>query len=502
MYGVAWAFVAHTDSAFDEGLLIAYLVAYQESRELTLGEVWALPTTLRVVLIENLRRLAERVATHKAAREVANRVCDELGAFPLPAVQALHAALQARGVELMFLAQMWQRLQTQQGAHTAELLSWLQQELPHPAAVQAQHNANQAADNLSVSNAIHALRAIAGADWPDIVARTSRLMGLMLQSPSFTDDSTATRDQALHGVEALARSSGRSEVVVAQALLDLMHSSGQGAAAAAPTGVAAHWLQGPGRPQLAHALGMRFDKVWWWQSVLRRVALPAYLGSLVLGTAGLMWLVWRGSGGLTASGLMATSLVDSLALLLMVWPASEAVVAVINRLISESARPVHLPRLAFAAGIPAQHRVLVAIPTMLTSPAAVQSAVHRLHLHYLANREEAAQFVLLSDWADAADPHQPGDQALLELACAEVQALNGQYPVASGQPPRFIVLHRQRSYSSGEQAWIGWERKRGKLQMLLAAMTLPGQCSGPGPALPAAAVGAASGFSHQAQAEP
>jgi len=68
IFGVAWAFVAHTDSAFQEDLLIRFLNAYQEVRELKLSELWALPTTLRVVLIENLRRLAERVATNKAAQ--------------------------------------------------------------------------------------------------------------------------------------------------------------------------------------------------------------------------------------------------------------------------------------------------------------------------------------------------------------------------------------------------------------------------------------------------
>ena len=77
IYSVAWAFVAHTDSAFDEDLLADFLVAYQETRELTLGELWALPTTLRVVLIENLRRLSERVAASKAAREAANLWCGD-----------------------------------------------------------------------------------------------------------------------------------------------------------------------------------------------------------------------------------------------------------------------------------------------------------------------------------------------------------------------------------------------------------------------------------------
>ena len=81
VYGVAWAFVAHTDGAFDEDLLMHFLSAYQETRELNLGEMWALPTTLRVVLIENLRRLAERVATNKAAREVANLCCDRIETY-------------------------------------------------------------------------------------------------------------------------------------------------------------------------------------------------------------------------------------------------------------------------------------------------------------------------------------------------------------------------------------------------------------------------------------
>ena len=39
VYGVAWAFVAHTDGAFDETLLLEFLNAYQETRPLNLGEL-------------------------------------------------------------------------------------------------------------------------------------------------------------------------------------------------------------------------------------------------------------------------------------------------------------------------------------------------------------------------------------------------------------------------------------------------------------------------------
>ena len=111
VYGVAWAFIAHTDSAFDEGLLVRYLSAYQEVCELKLSELWALPTTLRVVLVENLRRLAERIATHKAARELANLCFDSIDSFSVEDLQATLKALVVRGVGPVFLAQIAQRSQ-------------------------------------------------------------------------------------------------------------------------------------------------------------------------------------------------------------------------------------------------------------------------------------------------------------------------------------------------------------------------------------------------------
>ena len=61
VFGVAWAFVAHTDSLFDPEVLRRYLRAYQEVQPLTIGELWAVAITLRIVLVENLRRIAKRV---------------------------------------------------------------------------------------------------------------------------------------------------------------------------------------------------------------------------------------------------------------------------------------------------------------------------------------------------------------------------------------------------------------------------------------------------------
>ncbi|WP_088278463.1 GH36-type glycosyl hydrolase domain-containing protein [Ideonella sp. A 288] len=471
IYGVAWAFVAHTDSAFDEDLLAQYLCAYQETRELNLSESWALPTTLRVVLIENLRRLAERVATHKAAREAANLCCDHLDACTVPALDELLALLERRGVARMFLAQVSLRLQDRRGSGPAPVHDWLALHLPDPAVAHAQHSADQTADNLSVSNAVTSLRAIGDADWPDIVSRTSTLMRLMRVSPVFEAEDAASRDQTLHAIEHLARRSGQGEVAVAKVLLGLMGgrvaTDPDGEVGEADPGAATHWLQGAGRPALAQALGLHPRAAWAWRVWGARLVLPVYLSVAVLGSIGLVaWMLLAPHAPLSPGWLWLTAL-------LMLVPASEAVVAVANRLVSESTRPRRLPRLALADGIPADHRVMVAIPAMLNHPSGVGDLARRLQLHYLANREPQAQFALLTDWTDADTAEGATDDELLALATRHVDELNQRHPRQgdeAGLAPRFVLLHRHRLFSDSEQRWIGWERKRGKLELLVAAL--------------------------------
>src|SRR5437667_10830581 len=76
VYGIAWAFVAHTDSRFDPDALRRFVRAYQRVQPLTIGELWAVAITLRVVLVENLRRVAESIVRGRAARQDAEALAD------------------------------------------------------------------------------------------------------------------------------------------------------------------------------------------------------------------------------------------------------------------------------------------------------------------------------------------------------------------------------------------------------------------------------------------
>jgi len=466
IYGVAWAFVAHTDSAFDESLLVRFLDAYQEARELSQGELWALPTTLRVVLVENLRRLADRIASHKAAGELASLCAVRIDALSLDELMSMWALMVVRGVGDVFLSSLAQSMaghsNVAAGSPMEQVRRWLQETVPDMVDLQTRRHACEAADHLSVGNAVTALRLVGAADWSDVVGRTSRVIRVMRLSPVFEAEDEATRVITLHEIERLSSCSGLAQTAVARTLLDLMQGG------AGPAVQAGFWLRGGGRDRLERAVGLNRPLVDFWHTLGGNLRVPLYLGGMLSLTVLLVaWLLWDFSRGEAAfNGTLATVLVG----LAMLIPASEVVVAVTHRLIGESVKPVHLPRLLLAEGIPPHAQVMVVVPTLLNTRSGIEQVVHRLHLHYLGNPEACAQFALLSDWCDADTEHRPEDQRLLEHAQGLLVQLNLRHPAVPGGPPRFLLLHRGRSLCPTQGQWLGWERKRGKLEQLATVL--------------------------------
>ena len=478
VYGIAWAFVAHTDGAFDESLLVDFLKAYQRVRELQLGELWALSTTLRVVLIENLRRLSERVAASKAARETANLWCDQSQERATIDLASVLQMMATRGVARPFALQVMQRVHADtwmpvggnadmRATAVASITLTLQAELADHTGAELAQQSEEAADNLSVSNAIMALRRLSDADWRGLILKTSLLMQHMQASPVFQAEREDTQDTCLHAIERLAKRSRLSEREVATVLIHHLGRKAESASSAP-----GYWLSGAGWPVLASALGLSAG-VWRLNSHRgHRWALAAYLGSIGLGT--LVLAAWWASQ-LPEADVLPTSPVWRAGVLvfLALWPASEAIMALINRLLSESIAPRRMPRLALSQGIPQAHRVLVVIPAMLSDEGTIDALVQQLERHYLANLEPHAQFALLSDFTDAAESTHASDAALLSHAIARVQALQDRYPHPEGGA-RFLLLHRERQWSHSEQSWIGKERKRGKLGELMAHLCADG----------------------------
>lgn len=468
VYELALQSVTHTDGRLDRGALLRFLQAYQTLQPLRLGELWAVPIMLRLALIENLRRVAGRVAESLAERETAGRWADAMvhAAEHAPRDLILAVADMARSDPPMtapFVAELSRRLHGR-GSALALPLNWVEQRLAEQsstvdAMVKAEAQ-SQAAAQVSVSNSIGGLRLLASTDWREFVERLSIVERTLREDPAgvYARMDFATRDAYRHAVERAARAGRSSEPEVAQAALELARAAG-----ALPQGHVGWWLRDDGRAELERTIGL--PPTWRRRAgrAVQRHALAWYGGGIVAVTAactgGMLALAGPGLAG--APPTPGWALLAMVALVALMLVASQLAVTLVNWIAVRIVPPTALPRLDFAEGIPPGHRTLVVVPTLLGSAADAEALAEQLEVRQLANRDPQLQFALLTDFADASAEHAPGDEALLAHARQAIESLNERH---AGAP--FYLLHRPRRWNAAEGVWMGHERKRGKLAAL------------------------------------
>ena len=465
VYGIAWAFVAHTDSRLDPESLRRFVHAYQRVQPLTMGELWAVAITLRVVLVENLRRLAESIVRGRAARQEADALADEL-----LGVGDGDVAPTAKGLERFeggplvtaFAVQLVQRLREQDRAVTPAL-RWLDQRLEAQGRtsediVRIEHQ-RQAAMNVTVRNVIMSMSLMSALDWAQFFETVSLVDEVLRAGPNYAAMDFATRDAYRHAVEEFARGSGRSELDVAREAMAHTHRA-DGADDDRRTDPG-FYLLGPGRQAFELTLGYRAPRM---RRLLRTyvaAATPGYLGTIAV-LSGFMFTL-----PLLAAGAFGVGPVSLLVLaLLAVVPASDLAIALLNRSVAALVTPAVLPRLELRDGVPPHLRTMVVVPMLLTDGAAVREQIERLEVHYLANPNGDLRFAILSDWLDAPTESMPGDDETLGAAREGIARLNRRHGAAPDGGERFLLFHRRRLWNESERAWMGWERKRGKLHEL------------------------------------
>ncbi len=474
VYGIAWAFVAHTDSRFDPETLRRFVSAYQRVQELTIGELWAVAITLRIVLVENLRRVANLLVHSRAARREADELADRLlgtGANAAVDPQTVLRDFEKKPLDRSFAVQLVQRLRDLD-PKVGPILRWLDERLAAQGTtaddvVRAEHQA-QAATSVTVRNIITSMRLTSAGDWRAFFESTSLVDAVLREGTAFDEMDFTTRDSYRHAIEDLARGSKRSETEIARKAVErARRAAAEGTNHSRDTAEAdrrsdpGFYLISQGRRAFERELGFR---VRWRRRLLRlyvRRAVPGYLGSIAALTAVVLALplirareLGAPTGFLVLLGILAAI------------PASDLAISLVNRVVTDLFDPRTLPRLELKDGVPEHLRTMVAVPTLLSSIEDVKEQVAHLEIHYLGNSEGDLRFALLTDWVDAAEENLPGDEELVAAAAEGIANLNARHGPAPGGGPRFLLFHRRRVWNESQQKWMGWERKRGKLEEL------------------------------------
>ncbi|MDO9183351.1 MAG: hypothetical protein Q7U04_13135, partial [Bacteriovorax sp.] len=226
VYAIAWGFVAHTDSLFEPEILKLVLKAYQKKQVLTMGELWAISITLRIVMVENLRRLSARIVGSQKARIEADRIADEILGLTVETKRSnkeIIKSLSLLPMHIGFVVQLVQRLRFQEGS-VVDILNWLEDRLQKEGNVIdemiLEEQTNQTAANVTVRNIINSMRLMSSLDWRDFFEEVSLVDEKLHEHPLYSQMDFITRDTYRHSLEELARGSKISEIKVASALIE------------------------------------------------------------------------------------------------------------------------------------------------------------------------------------------------------------------------------------------------------------------------------------------
>ncbi len=456
VFSLAWAYIAHTDSLISGPVLRRFVQAYQRVTPLMIGEIWAVAITLRIVLVENMRRLAVQIVEAQELRAAADALVDRvIGVDRVPVPLHLAVADHETGpLSEIFAAQIARRLRGFDPAETP-LHGWLAGRLRaqgvtvEDVVVRALNR--QGASNVTMRNIVTSMRIISELDWAEFFEDVSLIDARLRTVAGYAGMDFATRNAYRNAIEDLSRHSPRDELAITEAALDLA-ATGQTERERDP----GHGLVGRGRHVLEFAIGYRptlRTRAYRWMA---QWGLGSYLGAIALITGLVIWAALAGTG---VAGWALLPLA-----LLALLPASDTATALVNHIVTRSVAPRPLPGMELLGGVPADLRTLVAVPVLLANEDDLLEQIEQLEVHHLASIGGAVHYALLSDGPDAATETTPMDSSLIALAEDGIASLNRRYPMEGG--PRFLLLHRRRLWNPAQGKWMGWERKRGKLHEL------------------------------------
>jgi cyclic beta-1,2-glucan synthetase len=408
---------------------------------------------LMLALVENLRRLADELLLSRRARTMADDY--------LQSAETDHAMAWPADIQLAAIVQLL--LRTREYGRKVPILQQTVQahleanQLTAEEAVRSEHQ-RQGVAQVSVANAITSLRLCSAIDWREFVERVSLVEQTLRRDPAgvYSRMDFLSRDQQRHAVEQIAAPSGEAQLQLALKAVESAREAAADPSAADREAHVGYHLVGPGRLDLEADVAFRPPI----RLRLRRLVFGhptlLYLGSIGVLTGIMLAAASRWLPGPDGHTPMVVVILVCLAM-----PALDLAMATVQRVMAWAVSPRRLPRLDFSEGVPDDARTMVVVPTLLASPEAVAALMEHLEVLAYGNLDPRIHFAILSDFVDAPSATLEDDGPILSAARDGILDLN--LKLGEGHADRFFLFHRERRWTDREGAWMGWERKRGKI---------------------------------------
>lgn len=458
VYAIAEDMIRATGNKLNREQIVAFLESYQKVQPLSIGELWAVPLMLRLGLVDCLNSLATQIDKDLKETELASFWGNRLLSAARNEPEAIEEFLEILKKE-----------QPNPTAHFAdELLShlfdeekviplikkWLEQVFAMPLEeVIKQEQMEKTHEEVAFSSAIVSLINLSQLSWANIFESINPVDAILAKDPLdvYAIMSFNTKDQYRHTIESLSRHSNYSETRIAEMAINLAKDGKEEFEKHV-----GYYLVDEGRAILEKQIQYISPFLQKLRKFLKTRPTSIYLSALGILTflaLGTLFSLSYFAGASFAQSFIMT--------ILALLPASEIALQLANCFFTLIVPPFHLPKMSYEIGIPEKYKTLVVVPVKVSTTKEIEEHINHLEVNFLANPDPMLLFGIFLDFSDAPQRQVQSDQPLYECAVNGFDQLEKKYG-----PGKFFLFYRQRVWSESERAWIGAERKRGKLEWL------------------------------------
>ncbi|MBQ9279781.1 MAG: hypothetical protein IJ215_01865 [Clostridia bacterium] len=441
IYILARELVKFTDGVITGENVELFINSYESKKALMQEELYEFPTMLQIALVEHISRVASKIIAEQLQKFKVESLVERIIKNQDTSKQKFH---QYKSVNLDNEAASYVEyliyLLKKMGSAGKPYLDILEEEIVKVGStssevIKAEHYAI-AVQRVSISNGILSIKNVSRLNWAGIFQNVSCIEKILSQDMLYHKLDFHTKEMYRNAISKMAKEMLVSEIYVANKVNEFVSQEGLDIGEA---------LVGDKREEFLDFIGYKMklrDRV---KRVLKKHKLFEYLAFIYLPT------------------ILISLLISPNFSIVLFIPISEAVLTIVNRIISKYVKPKTLPRLE---KVPDDVNTFVIVPTLLNSAARVEHMVNSLEIYYLANRgmndgeihSGKLYFCLLGDASEEDTQTVPHDEEVISAGRKAIERLNEKY-----NTNLFHFIYRKRVYNPSQEKWLGYERKRGMI---------------------------------------
>ncbi|WP_409069019.1 GH36-type glycosyl hydrolase domain-containing protein [Clostridium sp. FAM 1755] len=463
VYHLALAIIHNFHGNMNKDFIIKFINEYQKNNILTSSEVWALPIMLRIALIQKIAIITEEITYIQRERKRGEELADKIiKNYNDGNIEKTIDELKNKGINVSsYFIETFINIINDNGIKEEKLNLFIKEQLD----IREKNIDNiinlgyrkQSKQQIVMGNCINGLREIEAINWKNIFQNVSVIEQILKEDPLevYSDMDFPSKNFYRNKIERLSRKLKLPESYIAKKSIECAKQfKSQIEEDNYKRHVGYYIVEEKGVRLLKKVLGVKSEGRDKTKDFLIRNKVRSYITSIIFFTFIFEFFIIKSIG---YTNIYATLL----QFIILLIPSSEIVVSILNWSLNNLTKPDFIPKLQFTNGISEEASTVVVIPTLIGSKKRAKELVKDMEVYYLANKEKNLYFAILGDFKDSNSEKEENDEEIIKEMLKGVKELNNKY---SKEKEIFFFLNRYRKYNEKEKAWMGWERKRGKLE--------------------------------------